>query len=72
MTFTEADLIAKPLFSSVYIRFENQIHLWRFTKTTPHNWRRTNPQLRPAWASNAHLAYLITQGTPTNSLGETL
>lgn len=68
----EADLITKPLGSQVHIRFANQPLVWHFTKTTEHNWKRTNQALRTVWASNGHLAYLITEGQQTNSLGETL
>lgn len=69
---TEADLIAKPIGSQVHIRFANQPFVWHFTKTTARNWKRTNKALRPQWADHEQLAYLITEGTQTNSLGEAL
>ena len=69
---TESDLIAKPLGAQVHIRFANQPFVWHFTKTTANNWKRTNQALQTVWADNGHLAYLITEGTQTNSLGEAL
>lgn len=68
--YTEDDLKAAPLFTTIHLKFENQRYPWRFTKTTAHNWRCTRTDKKAAWADHGHLAYLITQATLTNSIGQ--
>lgn len=69
---TEEELAAKPIGAQVHIRFPNQRFVWNFTRTTESSWKRSTRGMNAAWATHGHLAYLITEGQQTNSLGEPL
>lgn len=67
----EADLIARPYGSTIYLDLPASRLPLRFTKITETGWKRTDGLAGlNTWLSCVELAHLITQGTITNPLAK--